>query len=251
MATDSQAPRSLAIPSDVNPYWFFDTDASLKGHARYRKAKAGDWQAAVDLVADLAFLDIWNLRDRFDSGAIFVAPFAREASGDNAIPLVLAAFCAELCGGRADRDVVQVTKVYHTGADPMERLALRPAFEGEVQVGQPYVLVDDVVSLGGTLAELASYIQSKGGIVKGILVLVNAGRTKSIHPAKSQLRILRERYQHDIKDIFGIEVGALTANEASYLVGFRTVDEIRNRLVKAKEEVNRRLASKGIPGIFG
>ncbi len=251
MTTDSQAPRSLAIPSDVNPYWFFDTDALLKKHARYREAKAGDWQAAVDLVADLAFLDIWNLRDRFDSGAIFVAPFAREASGDNAIPVVLAAFCAELCGGSIDRDVVQVTKVYHTGADPMERLALRPAFEGEVQSGQPYVLVDDVVSLGGTLAELAGYIQSKGGIVKGILVLVNAGRTKSIHPAKSQLRILKERYQHDIKDIFGIEVGALTANEASYLVGFRTVDEIRNRLVKAKEEVNRRLASKGIPGIFG
>ena len=114
-----------------------------------------------------------------------------------------------------------------------------------------YVLVDDVVSLGGTLAELANYIQSKGGIVKDILVLVNAGRDKSTHPNKSQLWILKERYRHDIKDIFGIEVDALTANEAGYLVGFRTVDEIRNRLAKAKEEVNRRLGSKGIPGIFG
>lgn len=251
MVTTLPVPRSFAIPTEVELFWVFDTDSSLKEHARYRAAKAGDWQAAVDLVADVGFQDIWNLRSRFDSGAIFVAPFAREASGDNAIPVVLAAFCAELCGGRVDRDVVQVTKVYHTGADPMERLALRPAFEGDVQLGQPYVLVDDVISLGGTLSELASYIQSKGGVVAGIFVLVNAGRTKSIHPTKSQLRILKERYQHDIKDIFGIEIGTLTANEASYLVGFRTVDEIRNRLVKAKEEVNRRLASKGIPGIFG
>lgn len=243
--------RVWPIPSGIEPYWLFDTDASLKQHSHYRDSKAGEWESAVELVADLAFIDIWRLRARFGKDSIFVAPFAREASGDNAIPVVLAAFCAEICGGKIDSDIVQVTKVYHTGADPMERLALRPSFEGDVYEGKSYILVDDVTSLGGTLAELASYIQSKGGIIKDILVLVNAGRTKSIHPAKKQLRLLKERYPHDIKDIFGIEVDALTANEAGYLVGFRSVDEIRNRLSAAKKEINRRLGSKGIPGVFG
>lgn len=243
--------RTLAIPEKVEPCWLFDSDTELKKHSAYRDAKAGDEQAAIQLISDLAVKKIVTLRSRFGDDCIFVAPFAREASGDNAIPLVLAVFCEVICGGQADRSVVQVTKVYHTGADPMERLALRPVFEGDVQVGRSYVLVDDVTNLGGTLAELANYIQFMGGAVKDILVLVNAGRSKSIHPTRGQLKILRERYQHDIKDIFGIEVDALTANEAGYLVGFRSADEIRNRLAKAKEEINRRLGSKGIAGVFG
>jgi hypothetical protein len=40
---------------------------------------------------------------------------------------------------------------------------------------------------------------------------------------------------------------ALTANEATYLIGFRSTDEIRNRLAKARQETDRRLRSKGIP----
>jgi hypothetical protein len=146
---------------------------------------------------------------------------------------------------------IQVTKVYHTGADPMERLALRPEFEGAVQVGGRYVLVDDVTSLGGTLAELAHYIQFNGGFIQDVAVIVNAGRNKSLRPDLKTIKTLNERFANEIIEIFGIQVDALTANEAQYLVGFRTVDEIRNRLLKAKQEVDLRLRSKGIAGVFG
>jgi len=156
-----------------------------------------------------------------------------------------------LCEATADQEIVQVTKVYHTGADPMERLALRPEFDGSIQVGGQYVLVDDVTNLGGTLAELANYIQSKGGVVKGIAVVVNAGRNKNLRPDRKTLKTLNERFANEIIEIFGIRVDALTANEAQYLVGFRSADEIRNRLLKAKQEINIRLRSKAITGIFG
>jgi hypothetical protein len=43
----------------------------------------------------------------------------------------------------------------------------------------------------------------------------------------------------------GIDPGALTANEASYLSGFRTADELRNRAAKAVEEKDLRLRAKG------
>jgi hypothetical protein len=180
-----------------------------------------------------------------------VAPFAREASGDNAIPQVLAEVCAVVFGATADQTIIQVTKVYHTGADAMERLALRPEFDGVVKPGKRYVLVDDVTSLGGTLAELGHYIQLKGGIVAGIFVLVNAGRLKSFLPDRQTLKLLEQRYANELIEIFGIKASALTANEARYLVGFRSADEIRNRLVKAKQEIDIRLRSKGIPGVFG
>jgi hypothetical protein len=163
----------------------------------------------------------------------------------------MAEVCAMVFGASADKSIVQVTKVYHTGADAMERLALRPEFDGDVLAGKRYVLVDDVTSLGGTLAELGHYIQAKGGIVEGIFVLVNAGRSKSFSPDKQTLKLLEGRYSNELIEIFGIQVNALTNNEARYLVGFRSADEIRNRFAKAKQEIDIRLRSKGIPSLFG
>jgi hypothetical protein len=43
----------------------------------------------------------------------------------------------------------------------------------------------------------------------------------------------------------GIDPGALTANEANSLSGFRTADELRNRAAQAAEEINLRLRAKG------
>ncbi|MBU2856340.1 phosphoribosyltransferase [Acidithiobacillus ferrooxidans] len=60
-------------------------------------------------------------------------------------------------------DIVQSNRAYHTGAKPMERLLARAEFAGEVQPGKRYVLVDDVTTMGSTLADLASYIQAQGG----------------------------------------------------------------------------------------
>ena len=60
------------------------------------------------------------------------------------------------------------------------------------------------------------------------------------------VRLLKERFHHDIVKIFGVEPGELSANETSYLVGFRSVDEIRNRLAKAEQEIDNRLRSKGV-----
>jgi len=39
---------------------------------------------------------------------------------------------------------------------------------------------------------------------------------------------------------------AMYATPVVYLIGFRSADEIRNRLAKAREETDRRLRSKGI-----
>ena len=242
--------RYLPIPKDIVVFSIFENDSHLKRHSDYRKAKAGNFRSALNLISDLVWPEINQHKDRFSKDSIFAAPFARESSGDNAIPQVMAEVFALVCGATADRGLVQITKVYHTGANPMERLALRPEFEGPVVSGANYVLLDDVVSLGGTLAELAHYIQINGGLVRDIAVIVNAGRNKSLSPDIKTLRILNERFGNEIIEIFGISINALTANEAQYLVGFRSTDEIRNRLIKAKKESNLRLRSKGIAGLF-
>lgn len=239
--------REYGFPADAGvPFFLFTDDTTLKAHADYRAAKAGDQVAAVNLVWDLAADYLIKVVEKLPRDVIYVAPFAREATGDNAIPQVLAAACASIAGGKIDNEIVQVTRVFHTGADPMERLSLRAQFEGDVVSGECYVLVDDVISMGGTLAELADHIQRVGGRVTAVVTLVNAGRIKTLRGESRVIKKLQERNENEILDIFGIQPVALTANEAQYLVGFRTPDEIRNRLATARKEINRRLRSKGI-----
>ena len=59
------------------------------------------------------------------------------------------------------------------------------------------------------------------------------------------IRRLRERFPNAIHHTFGIDPGALSANEASYLSGFRTADALRDRAAKAAEENDLRLRAKG------
>lgn len=204
--------RSWGFPPRIVPMSLFQQDRALKAHPAYRQAKAGD----------------------------------KEATGDNAIPQTLAAVCAAISQGQVDTEIVQSDRVYHTGADPMERMAARAQFQGRVVSGAEYVLVDDVTKLGGTLAELCNFIQVLGGIVKDVVVLVNAGRNPALVSGRKFVRLIEERFDDEFKKIFGIEPSALTANEAQYLAGFKSVDAIRNRLAAAEQEIDRRLRSKGI-----
>lgn len=227
------------------PHSLWDDDRSLKAHPAYRQAKAGEKDAAIDLVWDLAIEFLSGLQAKLPLALSYVAPYAREATGDNAIPLVLASACAEILHGEVESEIVQVSRVFHTGAKAMERLLLRPQFDGPVTAGTAYVLVDDVICLGGTLAELADYIQAGGGQVAAVVTLVSAGQIKHLKPETLVIRLLRERFPDAIQHTFGIDPGALTANEASYLSGFRTADELRNRAAKAAEEIDLRLRAKG------
>ena len=239
--------RRHGFPEGINePFWLFANDIAMKSHPRYQEAKAGVKEAAVELIVDLALEYLLTIKDKLPANAIYVAPHAREATGDNAIPQVLAAACAVVATGETEADIVQITRVFHTGADPMERMSLKPEFAGAVTPGAQYVLVDDVTNMGGTLAELANYILSLGGTIAAVVVLVNAGRVKSFRPNRFVIQKLEKRYANEIEEIFGIIPSALTANEANYLIGFKSADEIRNRITKARKETDLRLRSKGI-----
>jgi hypothetical protein len=108
--------RYLPIPKDALVFSIFENDSPLKRHPDYRKAKAGNFRSALNLISDLVWLEINQHKDQFTQDCIFVAPFARESTGDNAIPQVMAEIFALVCGATADRGLVQITKVYHTGA---------------------------------------------------------------------------------------------------------------------------------------
>ncbi|MFH1602551.1 MAG: phosphoribosyltransferase [Pseudomonadota bacterium] len=62
---------------------------------------------------------------------------------------------------------MQANTVGHTGASGWARLARPAVFDGEVASGRNYVLVDDFVGQGGTLANLRGYALSEGAEVSG------------------------------------------------------------------------------------
>ena len=128
----------------------------------------------------------------------------------------------------------------------MERLLARAHFQGAVERGGRYVLVDDVTTMGSTLADLAHHIQAGGGEILGVVVLVSASRTGALAPPRKTVVKLERRFGDEIRSIFGVSPEALTADEARYLIGFRNAEELRGRAAKAAEERGHRLRAKGI-----
>lgn len=241
--------RSIGFPADSTVISDFSKDSVMKMHSKYKAAKGGDIAAAVKLVSYLVKpSSIEAARAKFGTDVAYVPVMAQEASGKNQIPNALASYYAQQTGGMKASGIYQINKAYHTGADPMERIVARSEFSGKVIQGQKYVLVDDVSTMGGTLADMASYIQSQGGVVSGAVVLTNASRSGKMTPDAKVIRSLGDRHGKAIRELFGIEPGALTHDEAQYLIGFRTTDELRNRAASAIAERGRRVLSKAVSG---
>lgn len=226
----------------------FVNDQPLKRHPDYKAAKAGDTEAAVRVVRDLVKPEsLVQAQDAFGSDVIYVSVHAQEARGKNKLPNALAMLYASSTGADVDQGITQINKAFHTGAGPMERLMNRAEFAGPVSAGRRYVLVDDVTTMGSTLADIAAYIQRNGGQVAGSVVMVNAMRGGKIAPASKTIKQLEARHGQAIREILGVDADQLTGPEAQYLIGFKSADEIRTRGTKARQERVARLDAKALP----
>ncbi|WP_341893728.1 hypothetical protein [Ferrovibrio terrae] len=240
--------RVAGIPAAAEPHLSaFRNMERLKNHPDYKAAKGGDGEAAIRLVRDVVPAEmIEAAQQRFEEGTLFAPVLAEEFTGDNQIPAALAGMFAAATGGDTSTEVVQVNRAFHTGAGPMERLLARSLFEGAVKQGGSYVIVDDVTTMGGTLADMASHIQAGGGKVVGTITLVNASREGVLVPKRHVLTQIERRFGDAVKDLFDIEPASLTADEARYILNFRDAEGLRGRAASAEGERNRRLSTKGI-----
>lgn len=240
--------RSTPWPADADKV--ISTSLTVKevqAHKDYAAAKAGDEQASLRLIRDLVRpAKIREIRQQIGSDVLFVPVASEEAAGDNKLPQALAEYAAFLLNTNTVEDVTEDGAVHHTGADPMERLIARPVFKGEIEAGRKYVLVDDVTTMGGTLAALADYIQRQGGQVAGALVLSNASRSGKMTPSKGVVREIERRYGDEVRNLFGIEPAALTSDEAGYIIGFRDAAALEARAAAARHETDNRLRARGV-----
>lgn len=232
-------PRALRLPW---PATFPDVvihapESDVKQHAAYPAAKAGDVEAAMHLIMD-------NLSDEaigtlVDVGSawepVLISVHAEERVGVNAIPEVMADVLSQILGWDVERTVVQANIVNHTGADGFSRLARQAFFEGEVEP-QVFVIVDDFIGQGGTIANLRGHIHQQGGVVLCATVLTGKTHSALLHQRAEQLSQLRIKHGELEKwwiERFGFGFECLTASETRYLINTATSQRIRDRIEEA------------------
>jgi len=222
------------------------TERQTRRRLEYPAAKSGDPGAAAKLVDALVDeTGMAAVRRLLDTATEAPAPalvsaHAYEREGVNAIPIALARLLSERLGLECEDTVVQTNVVSHTGADGYARLARQAAFTGAVAMGRQYVMIDDFIGQGGTLANLRGWVEQQGCEVVGAVALAGKTYSAALRPSREQLHELRRKHGRNFegwwRDRFGHAFDCLTQSEARYLARAPDVDTIRDRIAAAQQE---------------
>ncbi len=215
-------------------------------HLSYAAAKAGDPHAAKTLAEDLLAEGATERLKTLVAGRrpVLLAITAEEVSGFNAIPDAMAQVLAASLGlAAAAGAVVQANKVAHTRADGWHRLVTPAMFVGAVAAGADYVLVDNLVGFGGTLANLRGFVEQQGGRVLGMTTLTETRDARRIAIRKETLDMLQSKHGEELEQFWGAEFGygfdCFTNIEAGYLYRAESVAAIKDRMAQAAELARR------------
>ncbi len=221
------------------------SESTVKKHPAYEAAKSGDDVSATHLVLTCLNLAQVVALNQLVAGKrpTLVSAHAMERHGVNAIPEVFADELGRLLSWPVDTGIVQTNVVSHTGANGFWRLARQAEFDGTVQAGCDYVLVDDFVGMGGTLANLKGHIETLGGNVLAAVALTGKTHSAKLAPTPERLNELRKRHGTEFENWwighFAHSFDALTESEARYLARTETADTIRDRIAEAEQTGNR------------
>ena len=144
--------------------------------------------------------------------------------------------------------IIQGDKVGRTGAGADHRLVFNPMFEGDVKQGGKYLIVDDTLTMGGTITSLRGYVENRGGKVIGAFVMTAHEGALDLPVRACMLAAIENKHGPLIhqfwQETFGYGIDKLTQGEAGHLKSAKTIDEIRERIAAARHEGIKRLGAK-------
>ncbi len=244
-ATSAEEAHALRVPMRRLPFpekfprvviqQAHDSSVRVQSHPEYKAAKHGNFHSALELVRDV--LDprgIDRLKSLIGKSEPTLVPVhGIELTGHNAIPVAYAKVLGKRLNLPVDREIVAANRPGRTGASAADRMLNRAQFDGPVEPGRSYLIVDDNATMGGTIAELRSHIEQGGGKVIGATVLTGAENSHILAPQKKTLAGLREklpRLEPWWEQNHGYGFDALTEGEAKYLARFNSTEQVRDRL---------------------
>ena len=204
--------------------------AAMKAHPAYAGAKSGDTKAARSLVQ--TFFKDSALAPAAGDPVDYVVPVMQLDLSErwNALPLELARVAARTLKARILPLIVQDNVVYHTGADSWHRVSDQPSFTGKVLPGN-YLIVDDVVTLGSTLANLRGWIESNGGKVVLASTLSASIFSTRLVPEQSVVTGIKVRFSNELApftEALGFPLDFLTQREARFVHGLKNLNSLRS-----------------------
>ena len=216
----------------------------VKHDVDYRSAKSGDALAAGRL-AD-RFVDshsFGQIRALIGTAAPILLPVhALEVAGVNEIPVALAVRLAAELDLEVDASIVQTNTAGHTGASGYQRLANPALFNGDVKDAAAYLVVDDFIGQGGTVANLRGHVEAHGGRVIGATTLTGRSYSAKLAPEPSLIQAVRDKHGDELEiwwqEEFGYGFDCLTQSEARYLERSPDANSIRNRMAAARQSTS-------------
>ncbi|WP_323842596.1 MULTISPECIES: phage minor head protein [unclassified Moraxella] len=220
------------------------TKDTITTHSQYLTAKSGDIHSALRLVDEFLSDEFVVSVQKAIAGYpdIHILPVhAEEMLGRNKIPIAYALALSEILGVKMDLNIVQAKRAYRTDADGVGRLLKRVSFDGKVVANRHYMIVDDVITQGGTLADLRAYIENWGGKVVLASTLNGKPNSARIPITKATLGQLRKQAGKQIEqwwqEQFGYDFSKFTESEARYLakqIHRHGIDTVRDTLFKTR-----------------
>ena len=209
------------------PSGFGHTSISfLKRCPGYEDAKKGDKSAAQFVVSRcVKYNQLKVVCERYPNAVLL------PVISNNQLPLAL----AESIGLPVCKSVCTLQDKSRKSMRAIDRLLHKPMFTGSINVGVSYILVDDVITQGGTISALRSFVITHGGWVVAVVALAFAIGSHAIAPLKSQrirlflkfgfiLIVILQEYN------IASTIQELTYSQAKYLLRFSNVTNIRARL---------------------
>ena len=250
--TDMEFP-GRAWPENFPDVAVLSTQRTLEADRElYDAAKGGSREAADNLIHGLMGQEqqeaILRLAGQYPD-AVIVPVTSEEQNGNNQIPWSLAEYMGEITGLEVDRGIVQVQSAGRTGSGRWHRFAFRPRFDGKVQPGRKYIVVDDNVTMGGSLSEMRRFIERNGGEAVQFVTLGKSykGTNETIALQPETLRGLIDKYGREelssfLKEIYlyGGHIEALTNPEGEALLQAANLYAARSGILAAKAQGRRR-----------
>lgn len=219
---------------------------ALKQEPEYRAAKGGDTTLALNMVYRALTTDTINaIQQRLQGRKPKLVPvLAEEASGRNKIPLAMAVVLSDALNLEVEYNIIQSDKVTRTNSNADHRLAFNPRFQGQVDKDQEYLILDDTLAMGGTIASLKGFIENRGGQVIGAAVMTAHQGSLSMPVNDKMLKAIERKHGPSVdqfwKETFGYGIDRLTQGEAGHLKSAKTFESIRDRVTTARNEGLRR-----------
>lgn len=212
----------------------------LSNEPEYQEAKSGNFEQSVKLVDKLIKDEtVQHIKEIIgDNKPIIVPILSEEASGKNRIPQAYAYALANELNLQVTDEIFQSNTAKRTGKGIYHRYVSPPEFSGNVQAGQAYFIVDDTLSVGGTIATLKGYIENNGGKVIGSAVMTAYEQKTSISISQNMLKSIEQKdgLNEYWREEFGFGLDKLTQQEAGHLKK-PTLEQIQQNIQEARQNL--------------